>query len=250
MKNNKYNNYLLLRKGGDNLLVDNNNLLPYDNNSCLLPYNSFNEDKEGKNNNVTILDSNSSEEYSFSIDSCDILFTLTVNRSVYKKDLVTLIAKMAIIKESHGVNLPQLANIINILNIFLIDDSDTKENNVFIIKVKEPSEVNCIEIGVGEFIKQINSENCNFLSFNKHSLYIFKNGSYINAKNLFAKLENKNANLGRGGSQKAHALSPLDLRLSCYLMAMFNFDCKLISSLNAFDDMSKDRYLPSHFENI
>jgi hypothetical protein len=42
---------------------------------------------------------------------------------------------------------------------------------------------------------------------------------------------------------KAHALSPLDLRLSSYLMAMFNFDYKLISSLNSFNLMSKDRYL-------
>lgn len=42
---------------------------------------------------------------------------------------------------------------------------------------------------------------------------------------------------------KAHALSPLDFRLSCYLMAMFNFDYNLISSLNSFNIMSKDRYL-------
>jgi hypothetical protein len=65
----------------------------------------------------------------------------------------------------------------------------------------------------------------------------------IDIKNLFAKINNKDVNVGRGGSQKANALSPLDFRLSYYLMAMFNFDYKLISSLNSFNLMSKDRYL-------
>jgi hypothetical protein len=49
--------------------------------------------------------------------------------------------------------------------------------------------------------------------------------------------------VGRGGSQKAHALSHLDFRLSSYLMAMFNFDYNLIYSLNSFNFMGKDRYL-------
>lgn len=38
-------------------------------------------------------------------------------------------------------------------------------------------------------------------------------------------------------------LSPLDFRLSCYLMAMFNFNHELISYLNTFNDITKDRYL-------
>jgi hypothetical protein len=65
----------------------------------------------------------------------------------------------------------------------------------------------------------------------------------MDIKNLFAKIQNRNVNVGRGGSQKAHALSPLDFRLSTYLMAMFKFDYNLISSLNSFNFMSKDRYL-------
>jgi len=63
----------------------------------------------------------------------------------------------------------------------------------------------------------------------------------IDIKNLFAKINNKDVNVG--GSQKANALSPLDFRLSYYLMAMFNFYYELISSLNSFNLMSKDRYL-------
>ena len=57
-----------------------------------------------------------------------------------------------------------------------------------------------------------------------------------------------NVNVGRGGSQKAHALSPLDIRLTTYVMAMFNFDYNLISSLNSFNTMGKDRYL-SYIDN-
>lgn len=49
--------------------------------------------------------------------------------------------------------------------------------------------------------------------------------------------------MGKGGSQKAHVLSPLDIRLSAYLMAMYNFNFNSISDLIEFNDLSKDRYL-------
>lgn len=49
--------------------------------------------------------------------------------------------------------------------------------------------------------------------------------------------------MGDGGGQKAHILSPLDFRLSSYLLAMFNFNYLLFNKLNMFNDLSKDRYL-------
>jgi hypothetical protein len=70
-----------------------------------------------------------------------------------------------------------------------------------------------------------------------------RNGSFLDIKNLFAKINGYEVNVGRGGSQKAHALSPLDFRLSSYLIAMFNFDYSKITYLNAFNDLEKDRYL-------
>jgi hypothetical protein len=81
------------------------------------------------------------------------------------------------------------------------------------------------------------------VEFNKYTIYIARGGNWIDIKNLFTTIKNKNVNVGRGGSQKSHALSPIDFRLSTYLMAMFNFDYNLISSLNLFNMMSKDRYL-------
>jgi len=49
--------------------------------------------------------------------------------------------------------------------------------------------------------------------------------------------------LDDGGGQKAHILSPLDIRLSCYLLAMFNFNHEVISYLNIFNNITKERYL-------
>jgi hypothetical protein len=94
-----------------------------------------------------------------------------------------------------------------------------------------------------DFIIFLNMKNSGFLSYNKHSLYIIRESNYLGIKILFSTIDDCQINLGRGGSQKAHMLSPLDFRLSCYLMAMFNFNHKLISNLNTFNDINKDRYL-------
>lgn len=98
-------------------------------------------------------------------------------------------------------------------------------------------------MNIEEFMKLINSENINFLEYNKKSLYILRKGNFLDIKNIFSNINKCRVNLGRGGSQKAHILSPLDIRLSTYLMAMFNFDYNLINSLNTFNSISKDRYL-------
>jgi hypothetical protein len=81
----------------------------------------------------------------------------------------------------------------------------------------------------------------NLYYYTKSTLLCLLQEVVIDIKNLFAKINNKDVNVG--GSQKANALSPLDFRLSYYLMAMFNFYYELISSLNSFNLMSKDRYL-------
>jgi hypothetical protein len=238
------------------MIKNNNN----NKNLLLLPHNTIanitenietttiNDIENNYNNgdNLIILDKDNIEEYSFIINSSDILLTLT--NSYYKENIVNLIGKMIIFRETRNVDILTLANALNTinidtLNIFSINGYGIT-NKVNIVKTKEPSDVKYIEIGVEEFINQINSENCDFSSFNKHSLYILRNGSYINAKNMFKSIKNTQVSLGRGGSQKAHALSPLDFRLSSYVMAMFNFDYKLINYLNTFDSMSKDKYLP------
>jgi hypothetical protein len=70
-----------------------------------------------------------------------------------------------------------------------------------------------------------------------------RDGNFLDIKNIFASINGYKTNIGRGGSQKAHILSPMDLRLSFYMMAMFQYNYKLISYLNTFNEISKDRYL-------
>ena len=128
------------------------------------------------------------------------------------------------------------------LNIFSID-SQLKIKTMNIIIANKGSKVKYIEMHPETFIEFLNFDNNNFLSYNKDSMYIVRSGDYIDIKNIFTIINNYDVNLVRGGSQKAHMISPLDFRMSCYLMAMFNFNYKVISYLNMFNDISKDRYL-------
>jgi len=66
----------------------------------------------------------------------------------------------------------------------------------------------------------------------------------MDVKNIFKKINNYDINIGIGGSKKSHMISPLDLILSSYIMAMFKFNFKLISQLNTFNCICKSRYLP------
>jgi hypothetical protein len=175
------------------------------------------------------------------------MFIFTLNKSRYKDNLITLTSKMVIINESQVIDLDQLSLIlggmgIEVLNIFNIYGTSLDTETITIISNKD-SHVEYISINYDNFVELLNHENCNFMEFNKHSLFIARGGNFLDIKNLFARIQNKEVNVGRGGSQKAHALSPLDFRLSTYLMAMFNFDYNLISSLNSFNFMGKDRYL-------
>jgi hypothetical protein len=128
------------------------------------------------------------------------------------------------------------------LNILSIDLNNNESNTINVIEANKGCAVLYMEMVKEHFIKYLDKENT-FSKYNKHSLYIIKKGKYLDIKILFNIIEGNQFDLGRGASQKSHGLSPLDIKLSCYLMAMFNFNHKLISSLNTFNYMSKDRYL-------
>jgi hypothetical protein len=64
-------------------------------------------------------------------------------------------------------------------------------------------------------------------------------------KSLITKIEDCEVHLGRGSSQKSHILSPLEIRLTSYLMAMLDFDYPRIFKLNMFNFLTKNRYLPT-----
>jgi len=154
-----------------------------------------------------------------------------------------MVSKMITIKELKYVNLDQLSKVlqtfgIEVLNIFSIDN----QCQYYTIKSVKGAKINYAEMSYDMFMKCINSD-IDFFEYNKNSLYILRGGNFLDIKNLFTSINGFKFNIGRGGSQKAHVLSPLDLRLSAYMMAMSNSNYKLISSLNTFYDLSKDRYL-------
>jgi hypothetical protein len=125
------------------------------------------------------------------------------------------------------------------LNIFSIYDNIEE---IKVVRRNNGSLISYIEMTREQFVTILNSK-ANFSDYNIFSLYILRDGGFLDIKNLFAKVNGHEMNIGRGGSQKAHILSPLYFRLSSYLMAMFNCNYGLISNLNAFNVLGKDRYL-------
>ncbi len=188
----------------------------------------------------------SEDNFHFDISISDTLLVLTRNNSVYKEKASNIVSKMVIIKESQSISLDVLSESLDAiqikeLNIFCIDNQ-LNNKDINFVQTKKHCIVKYAELNTEVFINYLNTSGV-FLNNNKNSMYIIRGGNFLDIKNLFAVIENCPTNLGRGGSQKAHMVSPLDLRLSSYLMAMFNFNYKLINSLNTFNYVSKDRYL-------
>jgi hypothetical protein len=154
---------------------------------------------------------------------------------------------MVIIKELSYINLDELSRILAVMhikemNIFSIDNQleqmkIIRKDNGCLITYTEMRQEHLINL------LDFKKEKADFLDYNKNSLYILRDGGFLDIKNLFSEINGYEMNIGRGGSQKAHILSPLDFRLSSYIMAMFNFNYDLISNLNAFNSLEKHRYL-------
>ena len=171
---------------------------------------------------------------------------MTRNPSLYKENTSNLVSKIFIIRELYFINLDKLSITLGNMNIDKINifsiHNELESKSINTVISNKGSKTTYIEMNTNTFITFLN-EGDNFLEYNKDSLYIFRKGNFLNIKNIFTTINGCNVNLGRGSSQKSHGLSPLDFRLSSYLMAMFNFNYKLISYLNTFNVMSKDRYL-------
>lgn len=178
----------------------------------------------------------------------DPLFVFTFNDSIYKEKMTSFIGKMAALSSSKAINLSFLSEVslkgmgIDILYIFSINLTDQIDQQVF--EIDEGSIVKYIEISVISFIRLMEEKPSLFYVWNKHSLYILRDGSYRDMKYILSQVGEYGINLGRGGSQKAQLLSPLDFRLSSYLIAMYRADYKEISSSNMFNKLQKKNYLP------
>lgn len=166
--------------------------------------------------------------------------------------MINMIGKMIVINDSSEINLSNLTYVLDNMNInkliiFSINLTNQIQLEKFVLN-GDHTELVYIEIGVQDFITFIEENPKQFWDVNRNALYVLRDGSYTDVKYILSQVGEFGLNLGRGGSQKSHVMSPLELRLSSYIMAMFDFDYKRISTSNLFNSLSKSRYLP-HIDN-
>jgi len=148
--------------------------------------------------------------------------------------------------ENDLVNISNLLNTMNLETwyIFSIIMDDSFE--CIIYELEPNSNIKYIEIGLKFFIENFleNPDN-DFWKYNRNTLYILRDGNYSDLKEIFTIIQDTKVNIVRGSSQKAHLVSPIDFRLSCYLMILCNMNYKKFYTENSFNIITKDRYLPS-----
>ncbi len=175
---------------------------------------------------------------------------MTINNNSKNKDVTHLTTKMVIVNNSIENTLSNIAAASKCMNIdtmyiFSIVLDDTLKCEV--LELEYPCKIKYMEIGIKFFMERIlDNRDHDFWKYNQNTLYILRNGDYSYLKEIFTVIQEEKVNIVRGSSQKAHMVSPIDLRLSCYLMILCNMDYKKVYSENAFNILTKDRYLPSH----
>lgn len=134
------------------------------------------------------------------------------------------------------------------LNIFYIYKDSI--DNVDYFNIIKPSCVSVHKINEKKFIEILENPNNNFIDFNKYSLYIFNNSNFLNIKRIFSKNGSYNINISKGGGQKAHLVSPLEIRLFSYLLAIFNCQVDTLYNKIAFDRIDKSKFIPFYNKEI
>jgi hypothetical protein len=156
---------------------------------------------------------------------------------------------MTILNNSVECDLWKITNLSNDMNmdsfnIFSIVMSDTFECRV--TEVEESSNVKYVEMGIKYFMENyLDNPNIDFWKYNKNSLYILRGGDYYDVKEMFTMIHDTKVRIVRGSSQKSHMVSPIDFRLSSYLLILCNMNFKKFNTENSFNMVSKNRYLPS-----
>ena len=64
--------------------------------------------------------------------------------------------------------------------------------------IKELSTVKYLEVDAKDFVSYLNNSSCNLLEYNKNTLYIIKEGNYIDIKNIFTKINYFDTNIDKG----------------------------------------------------
>ncbi|HEY6534763.1 MAG TPA: hypothetical protein VIY08_02995 [Candidatus Nitrosocosmicus sp.] len=153
---------------------------------------------------------------------------------------------MFIIKDLTSINLDMLSESLSCMRIeklnIIVINSKCEVNTVTIVKADKYSFVYYLELSPECLINLILADS-KFLENNKDYLYLLKDGNFFDIKALFNQIQGCKVNICKGSSQKSHNISSLDFRLSSYILALFSFNYKQISYLNAFNVIGKDKYL-------
>lgn len=188
-----------------------------------------------------------------SLDLCDFFYVLTVNLGNYKpnENAGNLIAKSFFVNQNIKIYLWDYAwRLYNLgitkLNLFYLSD---RKDDYITVNFNNGCALTFINMGVEQYIKHLKIEGAKgFAQYNTHSMYILKNGDFTDIKNKIFNVEGVKVNIVRGSCQKSHILSPLDFRLSTYMLALFDCNYSLTHSFNSFNELNKKRYLPSYFK--
>jgi len=92
---------------------------------------------------------------------------------------------MVVLKDLHTIDLDQLNKILSIMKIekLAIFSISAKTLDVNCVKNTKDSNVSYVEIELKDFIKTLNNNN-SFLDYNKDSLYILRDGDFLDIKNI------------------------------------------------------------------
>ena len=187
--------------------------------------------------------------YMLKLNNEDLIFLLTINNNSKSKEITHLTTKMAVINDSVEntlSNIAQGSGLMNLdsLNIYYIIPDENLEFEY--LQIDNPSKIVYIEVGIKYFMENVlDNPQYDFWKHNKNTLYILKGGNYSYLKDLFTVVQEEKVNIVRGSSQKSHIVSPIDFRLSCYLMILYNMNYNKVASNNSFNLLTKNRYLPS-----
>jgi hypothetical protein len=187
----------------------------------------------------------------FDVGPGDFIFVLTKNRNYFGNGLTNLIIKIFFFKENYHINIFELANLLAVLNLRRLNILKIRDNDenkcIYNFLLNEPCKINYLDLNLDAFLKLLafpSEGPSNFLKYNKHSVYILKNMNFSDLKRVLTNVEGCNVDIVKGLSQKTHILSSMECRLSLYITAILNCNYSKIASLNAFNVLSKTRYIP------
>jgi hypothetical protein len=187
------------------------------------------------------------------LNSNSFFYVLTINNSNHTgSGVVNLITKSFFFKEDFKFLISDLAFFlkklgIKKLNLFHIkNDKEGEKTKPFIRKFRlENCGITFYALSIKDYLEILaKCTGAEFTLYNPYSLYILENGNYTDLKRMLTNIGGIKVDIVRGSSQKAHILSPLEIRLSFYISAMLECHYTKISYINSFNTLDKNRYLP------